>query len=360
MNVMNPINETTAVSAKAPARSPVPAQQETTPAAVLSPTGSPVVECVGLTKVFKDFWGRSRVRALDRLDFQVYSGEIFGLLGPNGSGKSTAIKIMLGLLFPSGGELRVFGGSPRETRHRGRMGYMPEDSPLYHDLTAAETLDFYARLFDLDSVQRRQRINQLLQMIGLAHARNRRVGDFSRGMQRRIGLAQALLNDPDLVVLDEPTAGLDPLGCRDVKQLIRTLADRGKTVLLTSHLLADVENVCDRVVILYNGRAQCAGRVDELLRRTDRLSISLACNSTDDSERIRAILRQATGEDPEIRHPSMDLETFFLNVIEAARAQGVESAKSGAVQSQGIAEYLAREQAAPSRDILNRLVNPDN
>lgn len=325
-----------------------------------TPAAAPIVDCRDLTKVFKDFWGRARVRALDRLSFQVYPGEVFGLLGPNGSGKSTAIKILLGLLFPSAGSLRVFGGSPRETRHRGRMGYMPEDSPLYHDLTAAETLDFYARLFDLNTIQRRQRIDQLLHMIGLAHARRRRVGDFSRGMQRRIGLAQALLNDPDLVVLDEPTAGLDPLGCRDVKQLIRTLAERGKTVLLTSHLLADVENVCDRVAILYHGRSRCDGRVDQLLRRTDRLHISLKSRTPDDGDRLRAMIREITGEDPEIRHPAMDLESFFLDVIESARQKDGATSETGAAQSRGIAEYLARKPSASSRDILDRLVNPDS
>ncbi len=330
---------------------PSPEQQTT--------TVPPIVKCAKLTKVFKDFWGRSRIRALDRLDFEVYPGEVFGLLGPNGSGKSTTIKILLGLLFPSSGEMRVFGGSPREIRHRGRMGYMPEDSPLYRDLTAAETLDFYARLFDLDNAQRRQRVDQLLQMIGLTHARNRRVGDFSRGMQRRIGLAQALLNDPDLVILDEPTAGLDPLGCRDVKQLIRTLSDRGKTVLLTSHLLADVENICDRVVILYNGKVQSAGRVDELLRRTDRLDISLAGDPAGGIEHLRQVLRRETGFEPEIRHPAMDLESYFLDVIESARAQGADTAKSGATRSEGVADYLARPNAGASRQVLDRLVVPD-
>lgn len=302
---------------------------------------APILEVIGLSKVFKDFWGRPRVRALDNVNFSVVPGEVFGLLGPNGSGKSTAMKILLGLLFPSAGSVRIFGASPRETRHRGRMGYMPEDSPLYRDLTAVETLDFYARLFDFDSVLRRRRIDQLLQMIGLSQARHRRVGEFSRGMQRRIGLAQALLNDPDLVLLDEPTAGLDPLGCRDVKQLIRTLAQRGKTVILTSHLLADVENVCDRVTILYHGRVRSAGCVAELLQQTERLNITLPCPSPAVSEQIRSFLLQTTGAMPEFRHPTMDLETFFLQVIETARRQGDAAVPSGADQSEGLAAYLA-------------------
>ncbi len=322
----------------------------------------PVVEVAGLTKVFKDFWGRPRARALDRLSFRVYAGEVFGLLGPNGSGKSTAIKLLLGLLFPNAGVIRVFGGSPRDTRHRGRMGYMPEDSPLYGDLTAVETLDFYARLFDLNGAERRRRIVQLLQMIGLTHARNRRVGEFSRGMQRRIGLAQALLNDPDLVILDEPTAGLDPLGCRDVKRLIRTLAERGKTVLLTSHLLADVENLCDRILILYNGRAQTTGRVHELLRRTDRLNISLPCPAAAEKERLRAVLRQETGADPQFAYPAADLETFFLEVVESARQADGSAEKTGAAHSPGVAAYLSASarEAASAREVLNRLVKPDS
>src|SRR5258706_548282 len=213
-----------------------------------------VVSVRGLTKVFKDFWLRPKARAVDNVDFEVRQGEVFGLLGPNGSGKSTTVKMLLGLLYPSKGHIEVFGHSPRHVATKARIGYLPEESYLYRYLNSRETLDFFGRLFTLPGPQRRDRSEQLLEMVGLTQTRTRAIGEFSKGMQRRIGLAQALINDPDLIILDEPTAGLDPIGCREVKDLILALSRRGKTVILSSHLLADVEDVCDRVVIYYGGR----------------------------------------------------------------------------------------------------------
>jgi ABC-2 type transport system ATP-binding protein len=213
-----------------------------------------VVRVMGLTKIFKDFWGRPKARAVDNVDFEIRRGEIFGLLGPNGSGKSTTIKMLLGLLYPTRGHIEVFGHSPRDVQTKAQIGFLPEESYLYRYLNPGETLDFFGSLFQLDQADRRNRAEQLIEMVGLNQARTRTVGEFSKGMQRRIGLAQALINDPELVILDEPTAGLDPIGCREVKDLILALARRGKTVILSSHLLADVEDVCDRVVIYYGGR----------------------------------------------------------------------------------------------------------
>ncbi|MDY0150442.1 MAG: ABC transporter ATP-binding protein, partial [Kiritimatiellia bacterium] len=207
-----------------------------------------------LSKTFRDFWRRPRVEAVRSLSFEVPTGGIFGLLGPNGSGKSTTLKMILGLLFPTAGTLTVLSQSPRSTAVKSRIGYLPEETFLYPHLTPLETLSFYARLFRLPTDVARTRIEQLLEMTGLAQVRHRVVGEFSKGMARRLGLAQALLNDPDLVILDEPTAGLDPQGTRQVKDLLLALAARGKTVLLTSHLLADVEDVCHQVAILFNGR----------------------------------------------------------------------------------------------------------
>src|ERR1051326_5305181 len=203
--------------------------------------GELVVSVRGLTKVFKDFWNRPKARAVDNVDFDVRRGEVFGLLGPNGSGKSTTVKLLLGLLYPTKGHIEVFGHSPRHVATKARIGYLPEESYLYRYLNSGETLDFFGSLFDLPSQERRRRAEQLLEMVGLNQVRRRMVGEFSKGMQRRIGLAQALINDPDLVILDEPTSGLDPIGCREVKDLIIALARRGKTVILSSHLLADVE-----------------------------------------------------------------------------------------------------------------------
>src|SRR5580692_11467787 len=191
-----------------------------------------VVSVRGLTKVFKDFWGRPKARAVDNVDFDVRRGEVFGLLGPNGSGKSTTVKMLLGLLYPTKGHIEVFGHSPRHVATKARIGYLPEESYLYRYLNSYETLNFFGDLFQIDKAERDKRAEQLLEMVGLSQTRTRTVGEFSKGMQRRIGLAQALINDPDLVILDEPTSGLDPIGCREVKDLILALARRGKTVIL--------------------------------------------------------------------------------------------------------------------------------
>jgi ABC-2 type transport system ATP-binding protein len=227
-------------------------------------SGEAVVSVRGLTKVFKDFWGRPKARAVDNVDFEVRRGEVFGLLGPNGSGKSTTVKLLLGLLYPTKGHIEVFGHSPRHVATKSRIGYLPEESYLYRYLNSHETLDFFGNLFRLPRKDRRDRAEQLLEMVGLSQTRMRAVGEFSKGMQRRIGLAQALINDPDLVILDEPTSGLDPIGCREVKDVILALARRGKTVILSSHLLSDVEDVCDRVVIYYGGKVQALGTLKEL------------------------------------------------------------------------------------------------
>src|SRR3989440_6023642 len=233
-----------------------------------------VVSVRGLTKVFKDFWNRPKARAVDNVDFEVRKGEVFGLLGPNGSGKSTTVKLILGLLYPTKGHVEVFGHSPRHVATKERIGYLPEESYLYRYLNSRETLDFFGNLFHLDKRDRTNRTEQLLEMVGLGQTRTRAIGEFSKGMQRRIGLAQALINDPDLVILDEPTAGLDPIGCREVKDLIVALARRGKTIILSSHLLADVEDVCDRVVIYYGGKVEPQGHLKTLLATPNEIRIT--------------------------------------------------------------------------------------
>src|ERR1043165_8743147 len=245
------------------------------PSAAPNPSTNDVIVSVrGLTKIFKDFWGRPKARAVDNADFEVRRGEVFGLLGPNGSGKSTTVKMLLGLLYPTKGHIEVFGKSPRHVATKSRIGYLSEESYLYRYLNSHETLDFFGNLFHLTNDERRQRSEQLLDMVGLTQTRTRTVGEFSKGMQRRIGLAQALINDPDLVLLDEPTSGLDPIGCREVKDLVVALALRGKTVILSSHLLADVEDVCDRVVIYYGGKIHAAGSLKDLLAKPDAVRIT--------------------------------------------------------------------------------------
>lgn len=299
-----------------------------------------VLVAEGLTKQFRDFWRRPKLTAVHNVSFEICRGEVFGLLGPNGSGKSTTIKMILGLLHPTRGRLVVLGKDPRDVRIKERIGYLPEESYLYPYLTAEETLGFYGRLFDLDRRERAVRISQLLDMIGLAHARRRQVGEFSKGMMRRIGLAQALINDPDLVILDEPTSGLDPIGCRQIKDLILTLARRGKTVLLSSHLLADVEDVCDRIMILYNGRVQATGPVRDLLEVKSRTRLTLPTDvDAATLARILRLIRDELGCEPEVDHPRRDLEQFFLEVVERARREAAEA--SGVGRSGGVATYLA-------------------
>src|SRR5881394_318875 len=238
-------------------------------AAAVSSGSDVVIETRSLTKIYRDFWGRQKVRALSALDLQIRKGEIFGLFGPNGSGKSTTIKLLLGLLFPTSGQALVFGKDATEVTKNERIGYLPEESYLYKFLNAEETLDFYGRLFDMPASVRQRRTNELIEMVGLNWARRRQLREYSKGMTRRIGLAQALINDPELILLDEPTSGLDPIGTREMKDLILKLRDQGKTVLLCSHLLADVQDVCDRIAILHQGELKELGRVDTLLTLAD-------------------------------------------------------------------------------------------
>lgn len=299
----------------------------------------PVVEAHGLTKVFRDFWGRPKVRAVNGIDFTVGRGEVFGLLGPNGSGKSTTVKMLLGLLYPSRGHLEILGASPRQVAVKRRIGYLPEDSYLYRYLTASETLDFFGALFGMPASERRKRSEQLLEMVGLSSSRNRPVGEFSKGMARRIGLAQALINDPELVILDEPTAGLDPIGCREVKDVIMLLAERGKTIILCSHLLADVEDVCDHVAVLYGGRVCAQGALKEMLAIEDKTRIVAPRLAPATLDKVLNLLRESlAGEEFQVDRPSMNLEEFFLDVVRRAREMSMETA--GAHSGGAIAQYL--------------------
>ena len=219
-----------------------------------------VIETRNLTKVYRDFWGRQKVRALNALDLEVRRGEIFGLLGPNGSGKTTTIKLLLGLLFPTSGQPLIFGRDATDVKKNERIGYLPEESYLYRFLNAEETLDFYGRLFNMSRAVRRQRTFELIDLVGLTQARRRQLKEYSKGMVRRIGLAQALINDPELILLDEPTTGLDPIGIREMKDLILRLRDEGKTILMCSHRLDDVQDICDRIAILHQGDLKELGR----------------------------------------------------------------------------------------------------
>jgi len=289
-----------------------------------------VIETRNLSKVYRDFWGRKKVEALKALDLEIRNGEIFGLLGPNGSGKTTTIKLILGLLFPTGGQALVFGSEATEVTKNERIGYLPEESYLYKFLNAEETLDFYGRLFNMSSVLRRQRTADLIDMVGLNWAKRRQLKEYSKGMTRRIGLAQALINDPELIVLDEPTTGLDPIGTREMKDLIIRLKEQGKTVLMCSHLLADVQDVCDRIGILYQGEMKELGRVDTLLKVRDVTEIRAKNLSPAAEEEIRQAIAKHGGEVTYYGNPTTTLEELFLQIIRESEAHPGRRVRGGA------------------------------
>ena len=299
-----------------------------------------VVEAIGLRKEYKDFWGRVKAIGVDGIDFSVGQGQVFGLLGPNGSGKTTTIKLILGLLRPLAGSIKVFNGNPADIAVKKRIGYLPEDTYLYQYLNAEETLSFFGSLFRLPASKLRGRTKELLDMVGLTHVATRKVGEFSKGMARRIGLAQALINDPDLIILDEPTSGLDPIGCREVKNLIKTLSQRNKTIIICSHLLADIEDVCDTILIIYGGRIQTQGTLKELLTMEDEIQITLPSTNSFIIDEVKKICNRLLAQDDfTISHPTAKLEQLFARVIKQARSAKVKTAGVG---SEGqIAPYLA-------------------
>ena len=327
--------------------------------------GQAIVRCAGLNKVFKDFWMRPRVKAVNDVHMEVRKGEVFGLLGPNGSGKSTTIKLILGLLSPTSGRISVFGKRPEDVSVKEKIGYLPEDSYLYRFLNARETLDYYGRLFHQSRQVRRRRIDMLLEMVGLEAAQNRPVGEYSKGMQRRIGLAQALINDPQLLILDEPTTGMDPIGTKQIKSVIQSLAERGKTILLCSHLLADVEEVCDRVSIMFGGRVVEEGTLADLL--TDKQSTTIEAGKLDAQtiSKVQKIITDAGVKVDAVSQRKQTLEQLFLNLVERERERGAET--SGAQSGGRIAKFLVdadssdqSSQTAEDTDLLAELTSPES
>ena len=284
----------------------------------------------GLTKVYRDFWGRPKVRALEPLDLTIKRGEVFGLLGPNGSGKSTTIKLLLGLIFPSGGDAFVLGQPVGSSEINERIGFLPEESYLYRFLNGEETLEFYGKLFKIDRKTLKQRVPELLDTVGLDEkARKRKLREYSKGMARRIGLAQALINNPDLILLDEPTTGLDPIGTREMKDLILSLKAQGKTVILCSHLLADVQDVCDRITILFKGRQMELARdasgqpigvapVQDVLQVRDITQVEATGLDAQQIEDLRTFISRmrTTGSEPRITHPKTTLEDLFIRIVD--------------------------------------------
>jgi ABC-2 type transport system ATP-binding protein len=252
---------------------------------------------------------------------EIRRGEIFGLLGPNGSGKTTTIKLLLGLLFPTNGKALVFGRDSTDVAKNERIGYLPEESYLYKFLNAEETLDFYGRLFNISTEDRKKRVGELIEMVGLGPAKRRQLKEYSKGMTRRIGLAQALINDPDLLLLDEPTSGLDPIGTREMKDMLIRLRDEGKTIVMCSHLLADVQDVCDRIAILHQGELKELGRVDDLLKVEDYTQIQAKGLSSDCKDEIREVIKKHNGDLVSIENPTTTLEDLFLRIVKDSEAR---------------------------------------
>src|SRR3954466_10940035 len=274
-----------------------------------------IIETRNLTKVYRDFWGRPKVQALKALDLQVQRGEIFGLLGPNGSGKTTTIKLLLGLLFPTEGDALIFNEPTTNVAKNERIGYLPEESYLYKFLNAEETLHFYGRLFKISKAERNKRVGRLIDMVGLNAAKHRQLREYSKGMQRRIGLAQALINNPELILLDEPTSGLDPIGTAEIKELIRELRSQGKTIVLSGHLLADMQDICDRIAILHRGELKELGKVSDLLTVQDVTQIKTRELPEAALREIREVIRRHGGELLSVDHPTTTLEELFLRIV---------------------------------------------
>lgn len=313
----------------------------------------PVVQTAGLCKTFKDFWRRPRVEAVKDLNLEIRPGEVFGLLGPNGSGKTTTIKMLLGLLYPTRGRISLFGRPPTDVGVKARIGFLPEESYLYRFLVAGETLEYYGRLFRLPQRIRTDRSECLLDMVGLRHEARRPIGEYSKGMARRIGLAQALINDPEFLILDEPTSGLDPIGARQIKDVIKELGRKGKTILLSSHVLSDVEDVCDRVTILYGGQQRAAGDIGELLCKRDVTQITTPPLAEATIERLRDLLLRLEQKDIlGVSHPRAKLEEFFLRIVEEAQAANVKT--SGARGAGAMPDFL---KAPTARDVVDTLVS---
>lgn len=267
----------------------------------------------GLGKDFKLPMGKTRFRAVDDLSFTVSEGEVYGLLGPNGSGKSTTMKMLLGLVKPSAGRCAIFGKASTDTRSREDVGFLPESPYFYKHLSGRETLRFYGKLCGLGGRVLAARIDELLGMVGLEEAADRRLAGYSKGMLQRIGLAQALVHDPRLIVLDEPTAGVDPAGSRQIRDLILDLKRLGKTVILSSHLLEQVEEVCDRVGILNRGRMVREGVLDELIAIGNQLEVVFENPGPELQHALQAAAASTGSRILRSGHPRTTLESLFLD-----------------------------------------------
>jgi ABC-2 type transport system ATP-binding protein len=275
---------------------------------------TPAVRIENLTKIFPVPLRRQRVTAVRNISFEVRPGEVYGLLGPNGSGKSTTLKILLGLVTPNQGRAMIFGQDSRDYHSRRDVGFLPENPYFYKFLTAAETLRFYGKVCGMGGTILNKRIDELIHLVGLEEARDRRIGGFSKGMLQRIGLAQALIQDPRLVVLDEPTAGVDPAGSHQIRDLILDLKKRGKTVLLTSHLLEQVQEICDRVGIMARGEMIREGALADLVSVKNQTEFVIENATPEIRSQIEILLQNSPAKLLSARQPQRSLESVFLEL----------------------------------------------
>jgi len=264
-------------------------------------------------KLYRQILPKRKIIALDRIDLKIPQGKIFGILGPNGSGKSTCLKLMLGLMLPNKGEIKIYDLDPRSLQVKKRIGYLPEETALYSFLNAREMLTFYGKISGSAQNNIKKRVEEVLHTVGLHDAANRSAKQYSKGMLRRLGLGLVLLKDPDLYVLDEPTIGLDPLAVRDFKELILDLRKKGRTIILSSHLLAEIENVCDEVAILYKGTVLKIGSIDKMLEIKDQVRCIIAHKNIED---VRGSLNRSALNILEIGYPRKSLEEAFIDILQ--------------------------------------------
>jgi ABC-2 type transport system ATP-binding protein len=290
----------------------------------MDPSTEPIVQVENLQKIFRvGFWGK-RVTAVDDLSLDVRRGEVFGFLGPNGAGKTTTLKILMGLIYPSSGQARLFGRPVADPVAKAKLGFLPESPYFYEYLTSREFLRFYGRLFGLRGGVLEKRADELLDMVGMTHARDLQLRKFSKGMLQRVGIAQALINEPELIVLDEPMSGLDPIGRKEVRDLILRLKECGKTVLFSSHILHDAELLCDRVAMILKGRLVASGRVSDLIGQGTTHSVELVIDhlSPEGLEHLRPLTEKVVAQGDRLlavlKHPR-DVEPA-LNIVRAAKA----------------------------------------
>lgn len=283
-----------------------------------------VVEINNLTKVYRKLFSSREVKAVDNLSFYIRRGEVCGFLGPNGAGKTTTIMLLLGFLKLTSGTISVLGQNPSHVGVKERIGFLPEESYFYKFFNADEILNYYGSLFKMESKVKRRRIDELIEMVGLKEARKRRIREYSKGMQRRIGIAQALINDPEFIILDEPTSGLDPIGTQEVKDLIINLKRSGKTILMSSHLLADVQGVCDRIILLHQGKLIVEGPTREILSKKGYIRFEVQDDAESTKEQIRNFTEQNGIKITSMGTSTITLEEFFVKSIKNAGNNNIQ------------------------------------